>query len=155
MANAPVLKTGVRKDLGVRIPRPPLELRMRRAAPPGRWANCWANGCAIQATRASAPAASEARSSRRRPNRTPIPAIQAVGGPTSSMLVAPRTSTLGPEPSDKAADSASGHSARDWVRDAPIEGYYAIAATGAARIVVRNVFAKSDASRDPENDASG
>jgi hypothetical protein len=24
MANAPVLKTGVRKDLGVRIPRPPL-----------------------------------------------------------------------------------------------------------------------------------
>ena len=23
MANAPVLKTGVRKDLGVRIPRPP------------------------------------------------------------------------------------------------------------------------------------
>jgi hypothetical protein len=27
MANAPVLKTGVRKDLGVRIPRPPLDLR--------------------------------------------------------------------------------------------------------------------------------
>ena len=26
MANAPVLKTGVRKDLGVRIPRPPLVL---------------------------------------------------------------------------------------------------------------------------------
>jgi hypothetical protein len=26
MANAPVLKTGVRKDLGVRIPRPPLAL---------------------------------------------------------------------------------------------------------------------------------
>ena len=25
MANAPVLKTGVRKDLGVRIPRPPRE----------------------------------------------------------------------------------------------------------------------------------
>ena len=25
MANAPVLKTGVRKDLGVRIPRPPLD----------------------------------------------------------------------------------------------------------------------------------
>ena len=29
MANAPVLKTGVRKDLGVRIPRPPLDLRPR------------------------------------------------------------------------------------------------------------------------------
>ena len=29
MAIAPVLKTGVRKDLGVRIPRPPLELRPR------------------------------------------------------------------------------------------------------------------------------
>jgi hypothetical protein len=27
MAIAPVLKTGVRKDLGVRIPRPPLDLR--------------------------------------------------------------------------------------------------------------------------------
>ena len=31
MANAPVLKTGVRKDLGVRIPRPPLHK-------PGSWA---------------------------------------------------------------------------------------------------------------------
>ena len=29
MAIAPVLKTGVRKDLGVRIPRPPLDLRRR------------------------------------------------------------------------------------------------------------------------------
>ena len=29
MANAPVLKTGVRKDLGVRIPRPPLDLQPR------------------------------------------------------------------------------------------------------------------------------
>jgi hypothetical protein len=29
MAIAPVLKTGVRKDLGVRIPRPPLELAPR------------------------------------------------------------------------------------------------------------------------------
>ena len=29
MAIAPVLKTGVRKDLGVRIPRPPLKLRPR------------------------------------------------------------------------------------------------------------------------------
>ena len=29
MAIAPVLKTGVRKDLGVRIPRPPLGLRRR------------------------------------------------------------------------------------------------------------------------------
>jgi hypothetical protein len=27
MANAPVLKPGVRKDLGVRIPRPPFDLR--------------------------------------------------------------------------------------------------------------------------------
>ena len=33
MANAPVLKTGVRKDLGVRIPRPPLELRPRCSGP--------------------------------------------------------------------------------------------------------------------------
>ena len=29
MAIAPVLKTGVRKDLGVRIPRPPLDSRPR------------------------------------------------------------------------------------------------------------------------------
>lgn len=29
MANAPVLKTGVRKDLGVRIPCPPLQVRYR------------------------------------------------------------------------------------------------------------------------------
>lgn len=28
MANAPVLKTGVRKDLGVRIPRPPLSISL-------------------------------------------------------------------------------------------------------------------------------
>ena len=32
MANAPVLKTGVRKDLGVRIPRPPLQNHCGRRA---------------------------------------------------------------------------------------------------------------------------
>ena len=32
MANAPVLKTGVRKDLGVRIPRPPLYVTTSCAA---------------------------------------------------------------------------------------------------------------------------
>ena len=33
MANAPVLKTGVRKDLGVRIPRPPLYGSWRMIGP--------------------------------------------------------------------------------------------------------------------------
>ena len=43
MAIAPVLKTGVRKDLGVRIPRPPLELQRRSRGAVLAWATRWAN----------------------------------------------------------------------------------------------------------------
>ena len=47
MANAPVLKTGGRKPLGVRIPRPPSDLRtVSRPTSASRW-NEKANGVAL------------------------------------------------------------------------------------------------------------
>ncbi len=42
-ANAPVLKTGVRKDMRVRIPPPPLDLQHRPESPRGRLDQFWTN----------------------------------------------------------------------------------------------------------------
>ena len=44
MANAPVLKTGVRKDLGVRIPRPPLNLAQPGLRQPDAARRIWFGG---------------------------------------------------------------------------------------------------------------